>query len=113
ERAVRPKVPDVPRTGRKNDHRRGPDGTAAVERPAEPRWAEAGAAAAHDGLVRRLSPQRERDDARPARAARLRDVPPLGTEPHLSIIRHPRPTDGATCLYHSPPSANAASSSDK
>src|SRR3989475_1751989 len=96
-------VPDVPRTRRGDDDVRRRDRPAPDERPAEPRGAPAGRAAAHDGLVPRLPPAAERDGGR-TRAARLRHVPPLSraepgvprtrtlerTEPDVPVTRHPR-----------------------
>src|SRR5437773_2334123 len=97
-------VPDVPRTRRGDDDVRRRDRPAPDERPAEPRGAPAGRAAAHDGLVPRLPPAAERDGGR-TRAARLRHVPPLSraepgvprtrtlarTEPDVPVTRPPRP----------------------
>src|SRR2546426_3348120 len=99
-------VPDVPRTRRGDDDVRRRDRPAPDERPAEPRGAPAGRAAAHDGLVPRLPPAAERDGGR-TRAARLRHVPPLSraepgvprtrtlerTEPDVPVTRHPRPDE--------------------
>src|SRR5439155_1687413 len=63
------------------------------ERPAEPRGAPAGRAAAHDGLVPRLPPAAERDGGR-TRAARLRHVPPLSrAEPGVPRTRTLEPTE--------------------
>src|SRR5437667_105103 len=121
-------VPDVPRTRRGDDDVRRRDRPAPDERPAEPRGAPAGRAAAHDGLVPRLPPAAERDGGR-TRAARLRHVPPLSraesgvprtrtlerTEPDVPVTRHPRPdarpdTDGP--VTH-PPRPDASWSPDK
>src|SRR5207249_8657543 len=98
--------PDVPRTRRGDDDVRRRDRPAPDERPAEPRGAPAGRAAAHDGLVPRLPPAAERDGGR-TRAARLRHVPPLSraesgvprtrtlerTEPDVPVTRPPRPDE--------------------
>src|SRR3989442_252584 len=95
--------PDGPGTRRGDDDVRRRDRPAPDERPAEPRGAPAGRAAAHDGLVPRLPPAAERDGGR-TRAARLRHVPPLSraepgvprtrtlerTKPGVPVTRPPR-----------------------
>src|SRR5207244_13203700 len=65
-----------PRRRQDRDHLRRAERPDAHERPPEPGRPPARGAAADDGLVRRLSPATERDGGH-ARAARLRDLPPL------------------------------------